>query len=803
MDRVHRHTSEDQSRKLRLSTKASTLDQLSRLLKNASVCKCVIFTVAEWNSGKMEIIDRIQRIIGPSLAIARSSSLSEDGSIASMAGAYDSVLNVDTTSSKAIISAVQRVIASYRDDGVAENQVLVQPMINDVSMSGVVFSHDLNTGAPYYVINYDDQSGLTDTVTSGSTDTTRTLLVYRNKASILKSKRFSALIRAVQEIEDLTSVSGLDIEFAVTKYDEIFVLQARPMAVSSNWNRDISHLIRSSLAEIERFLESRFRPRNGLLGDTSIFGEMPDWNPAEMIGTVPRPLAHSLYEYLITNSAWAEARAELGYTDMTGRPLMVSLGGRVFIDVRESFNSFLPANLPNSIGEKLINKWLTKLKSSPELHDKVEFDVAITAMSLSFDSEVASRHDDLNPVEIERFRSELLQLTDSIISGRVGGAEEQTRKLNALDRHRRETISDAKNSPLEAARDLLYDCIGNGTIPFAIMARRGFIAESMLRSIENLCILSSDRIAEFRSSVPTVLTDLLISIHSCQKDEKSWNSLMEAYGHLRPGTYDILATRYDQRQDLADVSIQQSLPESPPCLNFHLTPEETYRLDNALTSTGFSFDSNQLLQFMRESISGREYAKLAFTRNVSDALELISLWGEAGGLSRDELSYLRVEQIFRSLVATSQLPSEQTYREISKSAKEAYSHSQAICLPYLISTTQDIYVIPKLKSRPNFITSQRVHGQVYYLSDHQLDAKGYKGKIVLIERADPGYDWIFMESIMGLVTKYGGANSHMAIRCAELNIPAAIGCGEQIFDQAKQSTIILLDCAAGLILPAH
>ena len=48
----------------------------------------------------------------------------------------------------------------------------------------------------------------------------------------------------------------------------------------------------------------------------------------------------------------------------------------------------------------------------------------------------------------------------------------------------------------------------------------------------------------------------------------------------------------------------------------------------------------------------------------------------------------------------------------------------------------------------------------------------------MIENADPGYDWIFLHKIRGFITKYGGLNSHMAIRAAELGIPAAIGTGE-------------------------
>ena len=39
----------------------------------------------------------------------------------------------------------------------------------------------------------------------------------------------------------------------------------------------------------------------------------------------------------------------------------------------------------------------------------------------------------------------------------------------------------------------------------------------------------------------------------------------------------------------------------------------------------------------------------------------------------------------------------------------------------------------------------------------------------------------------------------MAIRSAEFEIPAAIGCGEQRFESVFQSNRVLLDCAAGLI----
>ena len=64
----------------------------------------------------------------------------------------------------------------------------------------------------------------------------------------------------------------------------------------------------------------------------------------------------------------------------------------------------------------------------------------------------------------------------------------------------------------------------------------------------------------------------------------------------------------------------------------------------------------------------------------------------------------------------------------------------------------------------------------------------------MIENADPGFDWIFTYKIKGLITKFGGINSHMAIRCRELKIPAAIGCGEKLFSDLLKEKKIILDC---------
>ena len=80
------------------------------------------------------------------------------------------------------------------------------------------------------------------------------------------------------------------------------------------------------------------------------------------------------------------------------------------------------------------------------------------------------------------------------------------------------------------------------------------------------------------------------------------------------------------------------------------------------------------------------------------------------------------------------------------------------------------------------------------INNHKIKRISLTNKIILIENADPGFDWIFNFNIKGLITKYGGANSHMAIRCNELKIPAAIGIGEKIFEEIKDKEQIILNC---------
>lgn len=114
-------------------------------------------------------------------------------------------------------------------------------------------------------------------------------------------------------------------------------------------------------------------------------------------------------------------------------------------------------------------------------------------------------------------------------------------------------------------------------------------------------------------------------------------------------------------------------------------------------------------------------------------------------------------------------------------------------LPALITDRADIDVFLMARDLPNFVGTRPVIAPTARLESTGEAVGQLDGRIILIPRADPGFDWIFGHRIAGLVTLYGGANSHMAIRAAEHGLPAAIGVGEQRYRELYDAVEIEID----------
>jgi glutamine kinase len=774
------------TRLVEFTTKAETLEAVAPLLRTARVLPQVRFSVGQWRGDASGVLAEIAAAPWSSgRVIVRSSAHSEDGAASnSQAGKYDSVPGV--LGSAAVAEAIDRVIDSFGKDGTDDDQIFVQPMLERVAMAGVVFSRS-PSGGPYFVVNYDDHSGLTNRVTSGVGDNLNTLLCLKSRPDCCPPS-LAPVVALVSELEVLVACDAIDLEFAVGDDGQLYLLQVRPLNVDCDMPVADAQ-VDAALADVARKIELLSRPHPYLHGSRAIFGVMPDWNPAEIIGVRPRPLSLSLYRELITDAIWAYQRDNYGYQNLRSFPLLVSFHGLPYIDVRVSFNSFVPRDLPDELASRLVNYYIDRLLSEPHLHDKVEFQIIFSCYTLDLPARMGmlAEHG-FSPEDLAEVASALRRLTNRIIHGTTGLWRRDRAKIDLLAQ-RFPTICNADIDKISRIYWLLEDCKRYGTLPFAGLARAGFIAVQLLQSFVEVGVLNAQEAATFMASVDSIGSRIGRDFAQLSKSD-----FLTRYGHLRPGTYDILSPRYDEAPDLYfDWSSARPPASEPP--RFALSIDQLRRIEQLLKEHELEIDVLGLIDFIKAGIEGREYAKFVFTRSLSDALSLIRQLGEDHGLSAEDCAFLDYD-VIRTLYSESGSVRETLLESVAR-GRNHHALTRNLVLPPIIASPEEVFAFHLPLSQPNFITQKEITAPVASVSD---PPESFAGRILFVPSADPGFDWIFTRDISGFVTQFGGANSHMAIRAAELGIPAVIGAGETLFRQWQTATKLCLDCTNQRVL---
>ncbi len=774
-----------------LGTKAETLARLEPVLTNGHIGKQVSFTTTEWNNSRGGPLARIKEIFKGSLLVVRSSAKAEDNWHSSNAGGFDSVLNVQGDNTESIVQAVEKVIQSYGSKSCAEDQILVQEQVRDVRCSGVVLTCSLETGAPYYCFNFDDKTQSTESVTGGSGADLRTINIARSQPHSLEEiePQLVPVLHAVQELEAILEFGRLDIEFAVDKSGRVHVFQVRPITVNHDSFEVEDGACLESLEANREYFQSRQAASPFICGSRNIFSNMSDWNPAEIVGIRPKPFALSLYRRLITNEVWAQQRAEFGYRDVRPQPLISTFSGQPYVDVRASLNSFIPAKLDETQAEELASAYLEILVSSPHAHDKIEFEVAFTTWTPSFLEEAQARllPHGVSLETIECLENELKSITCDALQR----LEDDIAPIQRLSQRRR-AIRNSKMSPVARVYALLDDCGRYGTLPFSHAARAGFIATSFLKSLGAMGVFTHERHAAFMQSVYTVASEFQNDKFACAQGKLSQDSLIERYGHLRPGTYEISAQAYWENPDLY-LSLEGASP-APHGEKFVLKKEETHALEKMLLQLGSNHSPSSFMDYLKRATQAREGVKFEFTKSLSRALDVGVEMGVELGLSRDEMSYLEFADLEQLRLNISPLDALKKQIDLRK---KRYGVTRLMQLPSVIVRDTDFCGFERPSSEPNFVTAKRVDAEILVMGDDEsLDVRN---RIVLVPQADPGFDWLFGRGIAGLITIYGGANSHMAIRAAEMGLPAAIGVGEKLYESFSRMNKVQLDCANRII----
>lgn len=770
---------------IKLGTKAETLLRLSKSMKKGKILPQITFTIDEWETGCELLSSTVFLQPWCSSLVVRSSALDEDTVTQSQAGKYDSILNV--CGEMAFREAVENVIDSF-DHKLGKHQILVQPMLKNIKSCGVAFTIDPNTRGNYYVINY-DESGSTSSITSGNSEKSKLFYCFKEYKGFINTD-MHLVCDCLKEIEELFGHPNLDVEFAITEEGDLYIFQVRTLCIRGEIAD--SRVQQQELSRIYQKVERDNHPMPFLNGRRTIFGVMPDWNPAEMIGIRPKPLALSLYREIITDNIWAYQRHNYGYKNLRSFPLMVDFCGLPYIDVRVSFNSFIPRGLSDDLSEKLINYYLDRLIESPSKHDKVEFEIIFSCYTLDLPERIQILTEyGFTQHEIEMIVAALKELTNHIIDNDCGLWKTDYEKIKILEKRYEEIVNSSMNETSKIYW-LLEDCKRYGTLPFAGLARAGFVAVQILNSLVAKGIISRIEFEQYMNDLNTVSTMMNDDIRDLSRE-----AFLKKYGHLRPGTYDISSRRYDEEPELyfSWDTIQRGAAEEKD--KFRLSLEQMKNLREVLVNHGLSGDIIGLFDFIKVAIEGREYAKFIFTKSLSEAIRIFGELGQEAGFTAEECAYANI-QVLKELYSSTDSIEETLKYSISK-GKAAYKKTEGLTLPPVMFEPKDVYCFYYPDTEPNYITMKHIKGELVLMDDSSLKEK-ISGKILLIQSADPGYDWIFSHGIGGFITKFGGANSHMAIRAGELGIPAVIGAGEKMFERLKEAEIIEIDALAKKVM---
>ena len=702
--------------------------------------------------------------------IIRSSSKNEDNLNQSNAGKYDSY-QINDLSIFNIQKYSDEVFKKLNND----DEIIFQEYIYKPDYAGVIFTREINSNAPYYSINL-DSSGKTDTITSGASGTQiKNIIICRNYTH--KSK-YRKLLTTVKNIEYLINDNRLDIEFCV-KNKKIFIVQCRPLKRVSGKIDD--KLVYSALKNIEKKFSNLQNSPVTIPGKFTAFSNMSDWNPAEMIGIKPSLLSLSIYAELITDNVWSEQRKNYLYQNLKPNPLMVNFLGCPYIDLRVDINSFLPNDLKKPTKIKIINHLINKINANPELHDKIEFDLIETFFDFDSRSKIKKY---LNKKDTSEYIRSLKKLTNNFLNSKL--LDKEINKIKSLKIKQDDIISSKRNN-IESIFFLINDCKEFGTLPFAGIARCAFVATKILRTFVKDNIIDQVDYNLFFESINNVQK----SINNTLLKNKNKKFFFKNFGHLRPMTYSISSQNY--KEGFKNYFNTKNL-KFKKTKKFKINQKKIDKINKIFKQNNINCTANNFFKFAKNAIFYREHAKLVFSKSIDLVFnELIKL-GSKIDIKRNDLEHISIKDIINYYNNVDVYKLKKIIKNNITQNKLQYKITKKLEIPDFIKSKDDFYEFEKSVVKPNYVESKEITGKIVELTSlKKLKEKDLKNKIILLDSADPGYDFIFSFKILGLITKYGGANSHMSIRCIDEGIPAAIGVGDLLYTELQNADTLNLN----------
>ena len=683
----------------------------------------------------------------------RSNSSSEDKEYSSSAGKYLSIGPIERNDLKTIKKSWEMVVGSYEEQ---DNQsVIFQNYIENAKSVSVLTSYKVGSDSAYRTFStyYGSE---TDAITSGKYSEINNFFMHRSFDILPKKyEKYNVYLKIITQLEDLFKNKQLDIEMVLDKNNSPQLLQVRPL-MGKKLNKesifdekDVIDRNLKNYKKLNKTTADRF-------GTNQIYSNMSDMNPAEMIGKKPDNIAFGLYKFMFTDTTWNIQRGEFGYRKYSGGKLMELFNNVAYINVNHSLNSFLTRNLQKESCEEIINYQLNKLKENPHLHDSIEFDISRSSYVFDTVEEFSKEYKNIiSPSEIIKWHNDLIQI--------------DTQNKSTLEKNKKIILSTfsklnksfeySKKENIKLIRDTM-------ALPFTHHSRLGFVYFAQLNSLLKKEVITEDQKKLLLLSVNSISTKMKADAYEVKIGKKTLEGFLDVYGHIRAGNYNLLSSNLKNNLNFTESLINNS--QQP--LEDYILPRDIYtNIEEYFTINEIPLEASAWIDMFQEGISTRENSKFYYTKGIDGILNEV---GEKNTSDRELFDLLDIE-----------------FNEENTSDMRLKN----VLMPDLITSNEDFYFYEEMNKNGNYIGQGTVIGDVLLIDNEANRPNNLENKIVVIPAADPGWDWIFNYKIKSLVTKYGGPNSHMAIRCAEHNIPAILGVGENNFTVISNSKSLEID----------
>ena len=685
--------------------------------------------------------------------IIRSNSSKEDTDETSSAGKFLSIGPIDKNDISLIKKSWNEVLQSYEKED--NNTVIFQDYVDGAKSVSVLTSYKVGTDSPYRTFStyYGSQ---TDAVTSGRYNKIKNFFIHRSLDNLPeKFKEYYKFFKIQNQLENLFGNKQLDIEIVTDHKEEPLLLQVRPL-MGKVIKKEPIMVERSVIDENVKRYKELIPTTDDRFGTNQIYSNMSDMNPAEMIGKKPDNIAFSLYRFMFTDTTWNKQRGEFGYRIYSGGKLMELFNNVAYINVNHSLNSFLTRNIKNETCEKIINYQLNKLETYPHLHDSIEFDISRSSYTFETDEkfgeeykniidrkEIIQWHHDL--IEIDSFNSSTLHKNNEIILDAFSKLDDSFQYL------------DKEN--IKFVRD-------NMALPFTHHSRLGFVYFAQLNNFLKNGVITEEEKKNLLLSVNSISTKMKQDAYRVKREDISLNDFLSIYGHVRAGNYNLSSSNLKSNISFAESLINTSnepIPSEPLKIDIFKKIDDYFNLNK------ISYTSENWVEMFQLAVSTRENSKFYYTKGID------------GILSEVEEKDISDRELFQLL--------DFEYNDMNTFNQEI----EDTLMPDVITSSDDFYAYEEMNKDGNYIGQGTVTGEILFLDGIENNRNNLDNKIIVIPAADPGWDWIFNYKIKSLITEFGGPNSHMAIRCAEHNIPAILGIGEKNFSAILNSKNLVVD----------